>query len=353
MTLLKVLSSSEGICPVCETEREIKKGTKKEIFNIKNESIEIEAEVEYCSICDEYFASEESEEKNFQKAYWLYREGHGLLQPDEIKAVREKYGLGQRAFSRLLGWGEITIHRYESGALQDEIHNNELIFMNNPENFSILFEKNKVKLPSRTVKRVDERLKGLLLCKKEHYFHRLLETFFDNAQNTMNSGYRWFDLERFENAMLYFAKTNDGVLKTKLNKLLWYFDFLTFKKYHKSATGAIYIHLPLGPVPDNYETYLSNLVKENALVIDEVHFNEKQGITGEVCRALEKVDLSVFSDNEKACLRKVNEYFKTFTATRISNYSHEEAGYKNTQKLQIITYEWAKDLSIDFDMPSI
>jgi putative zinc finger/helix-turn-helix YgiT family protein len=347
MTIFKELSSGEDICPVCETEREIKRGLKKETFIIKNEPIEFDAEVEFCPSCREYFADIEAEERNYQKAYRLYRDKHELLQPEDIKELREKYGLGQRAFSLLLGWGEITIHRYEAGALQDEIHNNELLLMKNPENLDLLFEKNKDRLSPRVRNRVKERLTNFLHDKKKNDFHKFLETFFYDASNDINSGFRWFDLERFENVILYFAETNSEIFKTKLLKLLWYFDFLTYKIFHKSATGAKYIHLPLGPVPNNYDIYLSYLVKENALLIDEISLDEERGITGEICRALDKPDLSIFLDNEKACLRKVNEHFKHFTASKISKCSHEEAGYKNTIQSQIISYEWAKELSLD------
>lgn len=346
MTTIKELARVDGICPVCETEREIVKILKSETLTIKGEPLEIEAEVDYCPVCKECSADVETEERNFQKAYRFYREKHGLLQPEEIKEIRERYGLGQRAFSLLLGWGEITIHRYETGALQDEIHNNELILMKDPVNFQILFEKNKSKLSPRVVNRVTPRLASLLNNKRQNDFNDFLETFFYSASEDINSGFRLFDLEKFENAILYFTECK-GVLKTKLLKLLWYFDFLTFKNYHRSATGAKYIHLPLGPVPDNYEMYLTSLRKENALTIEEVIYDEDRGITGEVCCALEKTDLSVFSDNEKVCLKKVSDFFESFTASRISRYSHDEAGYKNTEQAQIISYRWAKELTID------
>lgn len=345
--MFKKISVIKGICPVCEAEREIERGLNTETFTIKNESIEIEANVDYCSMCGEYFADIETEERNFQTAYRLYREKHGLLQPEEIKSIREKYGLGQRAFSRLLGWGEITIHRYEAGGLQDETHNNELVLINDPENFSILFEKNKKRLSPRVLNRIHERLTALLHDKKQIYFHGLLESFFGQASDDIMSGFRLFDLERFENVILFFSETSKGVLKTKLLKLLWYFDFLTYKRFNRSATGAQYVHLPLGPVPNNYEIYLNYLVSEKALEIEEVVFDEDRGITGELCRALDKPDLSMFSENENTCLNAVSEYFRSYTASKISHYSHEEAGYKNTSQGQIISYEWAKELSID------
>lgn len=41
---------------------------------------------------------------------------------DEIVAIRESYGLSQVDLAKLLGWGEATISRYESKAIQDEAY---------------------------------------------------------------------------------------------------------------------------------------------------------------------------------------------------------------------------------------
>lgn len=38
-----------------------------------------------------------------------------MLQPEEIVAIRKRYGLSQKAFARLLGIGEASIARYEKG----------------------------------------------------------------------------------------------------------------------------------------------------------------------------------------------------------------------------------------------
>jgi hypothetical protein len=43
-------------------------------------------------------------------------------------------------------------------------------------------------------------------------------------------------------------------------KLLFYADFLHFKLNEVSITGARYAHAPHGPVPDQFETWLTALV---------------------------------------------------------------------------------------------
>lgn len=40
----------------------------------------------------------------------------------EIKEIRDSFGLSQKDFAILLGFGEKTITRYENGSIQDESH---------------------------------------------------------------------------------------------------------------------------------------------------------------------------------------------------------------------------------------
>ena len=59
-----------------------------------------------------------------------------------IGNTRETYGLSQRAFSKLLKWGEVTMNRYEMGAIQDKAHNNILILLKKPENMLNILNNN-------------------------------------------------------------------------------------------------------------------------------------------------------------------------------------------------------------------
>jgi putative zinc finger/helix-turn-helix YgiT family protein len=45
----------------------------------------------------------------------LYRKKHGLLSADEIRSIREHFGLRQGELARLLHLGANTISRWESG----------------------------------------------------------------------------------------------------------------------------------------------------------------------------------------------------------------------------------------------
>jgi putative zinc finger/helix-turn-helix YgiT family protein len=50
-----------------------------------------------------------------EDAIAVYRKRHGLLSADEIRAVRERFGLTQSELARLLHLGANTVSRWESG----------------------------------------------------------------------------------------------------------------------------------------------------------------------------------------------------------------------------------------------
>lgn len=106
--------------------------TKKETYSVCGEPVEVDAKVMVCRECGEEFFCEELDNSTLIDAFNAYRRRHKLLLPEEIKAIREKYGLSQRAFAKLLNWGDKTIFRYENGSIQDKVHNSLLLFLRSP-----------------------------------------------------------------------------------------------------------------------------------------------------------------------------------------------------------------------------
>ena len=155
------------------------------------------------------------------------------------------------------------------------------------------------------------------------------------------SGFLKFDIHKFLNAVLFFCK--GGQLKTKLNKLLFFADFKQFKEYAVSITGARYVHLPHGPVPDNYEYFFATLIHAGEMEVDEIPVYQ---YFGENYTAAREADLSLFEPSELKILAGVKEHFKDFSATGIRDFSHEERGYRETENRRLISFLFAEDLKI-------
>jgi len=335
------------LCPNCEEYTEATSRVEKEVYNVRGEPIEIEAEVVICQKCREKIFDEERDSRNFEKAYSLYRKKHNLLPPDEIRTIREKYGLSQRALARLLGWGEITIHRYENGAIQDNAHDSLLRFVANPENIKELLQSNRNKLPSYTAARLETRITTFLHEDKEQAFQASFERLVSHNHVDLTSGFKEYDLGKLKNMILYLVKRLDGVLKTKLNKLLWYCDFLYFKETSVSITGTQYVRIKLGQVPDHYELIFANMIHEGLIDKNEIPFQTKDGTQqGEEFTTLVEPDKSLFTEKEIQVMDSIADTFRNDTSTSIMEKSHQETAYEKCKDGDIISYEYAKELSL-------
>ena len=95
---------------------------------------------------------------NLLNARNAYRVNHGLLTSDEIVAIRENYGLSQVDPCKITRWGEATISRYESKAIQDEAYDTMLrLIKDNPLIALEFLKKNAVKFSAQ--KRADNKAK--------------------------------------------------------------------------------------------------------------------------------------------------------------------------------------------------
>jgi len=130
-------------CPYCSKITKNKFVTREKKINVRGETISVTYKARMCTECGDFFYIVPKDEDPFDKAYRIYRKNHNLTQPEDIKKLRKKYGLTQAELGNLLGWGAVTLSRYENGALQDEAHQKIITLIErNPENLLILIEEN-------------------------------------------------------------------------------------------------------------------------------------------------------------------------------------------------------------------
>lgn len=136
------------VCDWCGKEVEIILSQAPETVRVKDEEITLQIKNCKCSCCGAELWISEVENENLRNAYNEYRKRHKLLLPEQIREIRESYGMSQVSFAKLLGFGEKTIARYENGSIQDVAHNNLMLLMSDKHNFQKLFERNKQDFPS-------------------------------------------------------------------------------------------------------------------------------------------------------------------------------------------------------------
>lgn len=330
-----------GFCPNCEKESPLLMVRKAEDFNVRGEIINVEVEFYQCQECGEEFEDSNSAIDPYEIAYREYRARKGMLQPEDIRDFRIKRGLTQKEFSDLIGIGIATLNRYENGALQSEAHDRVIKLAMEPRNFLSLIS-NSQGLLSDSKK---QKIISQLAKETEVSWLEITRDVFGNYNADLYSGYKKFDLAKFFEAIKFFC-FEERTYKTKLMKLLFYADFGHFKKYSVSITGARYARLPYGPVPDQFERWLAALILDDNGVRKEEEWI--QDFPGEVYVGNTSPDLSIFTPSELRVLAIVKEVFQDFTAKRISDISHTERGYQETETARLIPYSYASELSFEF-----
>ncbi len=315
---------------------------KKERLNVRGKEIEIEAKLRVC-ICGNELFDEQLEEDNLMRAYDLFRKEYQLLSPQEIRVLREKYELPQRTLGKILGWGEVTIHRYETGALPDASHHKMLRLLDNPEVMKKLLIESKDIIPKTTFRRAMEKIHTLLEEQENEEFIDLLRAKFEHTSVDIESGFRQFDFNKFINVVLFFAQNVSQLWKTKLNKLLFYSDFKHFREFTVSLMGAKYIKLEFGPVPKDYEALLWGLETMGFIKVNPTEVGNDY--TGYLIQPLADYDPDMFTEEELALLHQIVQRYGDYSSAEISEVSHKESAWLKTPFAQVISYKHALELN--------
>lgn len=329
-------------CLECKNDQDVKIVRKKEVFPVKGDPIEVISDVVTCTVCGEEIFDEVYDEQNLARAYQEFRNKHNYLSPTEIKSIRSKYGSG-RTVSTLLGWSQNTIVRYENGSIPDMAHHEQFLRLkNDPPYIRDLLKQNGYKLKDLERHRLQSLLgstpvedrdvdpvSSLMLAFKKYY---------DNGITNND-----LDFEKMAALVQLFAKLNNNLVKTKLQKLLFYADFLSTKRYGRPITGLVYVHHHYGPVPVHHD-----LVHWALITNGDIDVRPFDGpYEGEVIIATQEPDLSLFSEEELEVINDVAGFFREFTAAKISEFSHSEKAYVETSLRDIIPYSYAPTIKLD------
>jgi hypothetical protein len=124
----------------------------------------------------------------------------------------------------------------------------------------------------------------------------------------------------------------------KLNKLLFFADFLAYVKLGKAITNHPYMRLPNGPAPKRMKPILEQLITDKSLAIQE---RNRYGRTQKVPISLRDADLTLFSSEEIAIVTEVLDGMRRKNAKGIGTLSHRFEGWKLAKDREIIPYEVA------------
>lgn len=327
-------------CPQCGLDATFTKGTREKTMDVRGMLIDVETGCLNCSACGNTFEDPAEAHETLERAYREYRRRNGMMQPEEIRHLRKLYGLTQRELAKLLGWGLVTLSRYENGALQDTAHDKILRLITDPHNLLRLLESEPEALSDEKRKKMIGQFRDS--CSGLYRLERIYEERFGRYEADGLSGYRRFDMGKLLNMALFFCE--GGRLAATLSKILFLADFKHFKEYAGSISGTRYLKSDLGPLPEKWYYYLTLLIERQEVNVTEVFAGED--IAAEQFLARKKADLSLFANTELLVLAFIKDHVKTWNAKMISNLIQNERGYIGIPGGTMIPYRLAADLGI-------
>ncbi|CAH8718482.1 DUF4065 domain-containing protein [Paenibacillus thiaminolyticus] len=331
-------------CDHCQCEREVEVLEREARYTFRKEPFDIIEQYMKCNICGNDVTDEKLGTETLKKLSQAYENKHSI-NAESIKELRQQFGLTQSLFSKILNMGIATIKRYESGSSSPsttQIHVLKLL-KNNPESILKFYEENKVRLTSEEQHAVEKKFTQLFSENElERMSSQLFEMIYKPFQNTVNNGFSAVNMKKFFHMIFYFGQ--EGVLKTKLMKLLWYADFLMYKRNRMSISGVPYIHKPFGPVPKDYEMVLGCLEGLNQISISTEE--ERDGFTRITITSLEEFEHELFTSQEHEVISFVQKYFEYYGSGKISDFAHDTLAWKETQNDELIPYSYAETIQL-------
>ena len=154
-----------------------------------------------------------------------------------------------------------------------------------------------------------------------------------------------YSAEKFRGLMLYAAhrarKSRDRWFgAVKLNKILFYCDFISYQRYGHPITGATYQKLEEGPAPKELLREREHLVNEGLATVTPVQvFNYVQHRLVPTSKSVNPNDY--FDEREIAVINEVITELEHLTAAEVSEMSHREMGWRAARMQEEIPYDAA------------
>lgn len=274
-----------------------------------------------CEDSGEQFTDDESDTAGFVQVTNQYREKYGIPYTDEIVAIRKRYGISAQKMSLILGIGVNQYRLYEQGEVPSVSNGRMIRSISNPKVMLDILESSRNELSEAEFQKIADKIRSEIANggqrKIEQY--EMLRVY--SSVRGAGNGYAPLSLNRLKNAMLYLLENSKDVWCTKMNKLLFYIDFLAYRENGMAISGLSYKAIDFGPVPERWDVVYSEFA--------EIH-QELRSIgdfVGSVLTSTGKADMSLFSEAEIKVMEKVCSQFKDFSSRELSRVSHEEKAW--------------------------
>jgi transcriptional regulator with XRE-family HTH domain len=316
---------------------------KKAVF--RKEEFLIVQHIYLCEDTKEEMMTPEQVHINIEQLHNAYCAKHNIPNANTIRRIREQYGIAAAKMSEIMEFGINTYKQYEDGDIPS-LPNARLIrkiaaqpseFKKQVEECQTIKEKEKQAILQRI---------EVLIKENEVNFEEDLLLSLTNTKPNITTGYAVFNAAKFMNMITYFASEMKP-FKTKLNKLLFYADFLHFKKNGISISGAQYRAIQYGPVPADYQFLYGFASRKKYVEIEEYILKDKSNVSEKFIKSKHDFDNSLFEPEELETLAVVSHFFEKLDTQKTIQFSHEEKAWKENEELHnLISYNYAFEVMI-------
>ena len=298
-----------------------------------------------CEDTGEQFEDDAFAQLNYNQLVNQYRVKYNIPFPEQIIAIREKYNLSAAKMSDILGFGTNSYRHYESGEIPSQSNAKLIQLAEDPHEFKKLVHYCTTlnqKLIDKTINTIDR----LMEEHKKFKFEKQMEKyFFGSCLPNSLTGYKTPNLRKFSEMVVFFTERLQP-WKTKINKLLFYSDFTMHQQTGFSISGIQYRAIPMGPVPNNFNSIFEYLANRDKVDISYTHFST--GGTGEqfIPSPNKSFNSEIFTEMELEVLNAITERFKNASTSEIIDFSHKEKAWiDNNSARKLIDYEYSFDLN--------
>lgn len=242
-----------------------------------------------CIECGSEVYVADIEDENLKALYDAYRQKNGIISLEKILEIPQKYNIGKRPLSLLLGWGEMTFSRYYDGDMPSKQYSDILQKVyNDPAYYKALLEENR------------DNLKSVQAYEKSK---RKVQELLGEENNTGSK------LELIIQYLLY--KCQD-ITPLALQKALYYvqgFYYAFERQFLFNEDCEAWVH---GPVYRNV-------------------YNRYSSYRFDPIESVEDFDESVFTTSEKAILDSIIKNFCCYSGKTLERFTHLEKPWLHTR----------------------
>ena len=305
------------------TGKEMKRVYEKRTWNFRGEQYEYEHIAWLCEDSGEQFTDDESDTAGFVQVTNQYRAKYGIPYTDEIIAVRQRYGISAAKMSLILGIGVNQYRLYEQGEVPSVSNGRMIRSIMNPKVMLEMVESSKNELSESEYEKIISKVQAIIASSEAYKMEQYETKRIFNTSRGADNGYAQLSLNRLKNIMLYILNRCDEVWCTKMNKLLFYTDFMSYRERGMAMTGLSYRAIDFGPVPERWDRVYSEF--------PEVRQELRQvgDFVGSVLIASAEAANTMFTDAELKVLDAICTHFGKMTSREISRISHDEEAWLN------------------------